>query len=58
MPDQTFVSKARKARFDDLPTFFGYTSEDAERFLKRIKTMINPPDVSDNMNFLKSFVVN
>ncbi len=53
MTDQTFLSKARKARFEDLPTFSGHASEDAERFLKRIKTTINPPDDSDNHEFLE-----
>ncbi len=39
MPDQKLLAKARKARFDDLPNFFGHRSEDVERFLKSIKNI-------------------
>ena len=37
MADQTSLAKARKARFNDLPNFPGYPSEDIEHFLKSIK---------------------
>lgn len=40
MADSTLLSKARKARFDDLPNFSGNPSEDVERFLKSIKNII------------------
>ena len=42
--DQTLLAKARKARFDDLPNFSGYPSEDAEKFLKNIKNLTKPID--------------
>jgi hypothetical protein len=44
MADQTLLAKARKARFDDLPNFSGYPSEDVERFLKSIKNLTKAND--------------
>lgn len=52
-PDQTFLAKARKARFDDLPTFSGHSSENVERFFKRIKNTIRVTDDADNRAFLE-----
>ena len=51
--DHTLLSKARKARFDDLPTFSGHSCEDVERFLKRIKNMTRATDESDNYELLE-----
>ena len=46
MVDSTLLTKARKAHFDDLPSFSGHPSEDVERFLRRIKYFIQITDDS------------
>ncbi|CAF3051325.1 unnamed protein product [Rotaria sp. Silwood2] len=46
MADQILLSKARKARFDDLPKFSGHPSEDVERFLKSIANLTKANDES------------
>ncbi|CAF4479732.1 unnamed protein product, partial [Rotaria sp. Silwood2] len=53
MADQTLLTKARKARFDDLPNFSGHPSEDVERFLKSIKNITKVTDESDNQEILE-----
>ena len=53
MADQTLLAKARKARFDDLPTFSGHPSEDVERFLKSIKNITKANDESENHEILE-----
>lgn len=53
MADTTILSKARKARFDDLPNFSGHPSEDVERFLKSIKYMTKATDESSNHEILE-----
>ncbi|CAF2087768.1 unnamed protein product [Rotaria magnacalcarata] len=53
MTDQTLLSKARKARFDDLPNFSGHPSEDVERFLKSIKNITKANDESENHEILE-----
>jgi hypothetical protein len=53
MADQTLLSKARKARFDDLPNFSGHPSEDVERFLKSIKNITKANDHSENREILE-----
>lgn len=39
MTDTTLLARARKARYDDSPSFSGQLSEDPERFLKSIKNI-------------------
>jgi len=53
MADPTLLSKARKARFDDLPNFSGHPSEDVERFLKSIKNITKATDTSENREILE-----
>lgn len=53
MMDSTVLAKARKARFDDLPSFSGHPSEDVERFLKSIKNITKATDESDNHEILE-----
>jgi isopentenyldiphosphate isomerase len=53
MADQTLLTKARKARFDDLPNFSGHPSEDVERFLKSIKNINKANEESDNHEILE-----
>ncbi|CAF2175575.1 unnamed protein product [Rotaria magnacalcarata] len=53
MADQTLLTKARKARFDDLPNFSGHPSEDVERFLKCIKNITKANDESSNHEILE-----
>jgi hypothetical protein len=53
MADSTLLSKARKARFDDLPNFSGHPSEDVERFLKSIKNITKATDESDDHQLLE-----
>jgi len=53
MADSTLLSKARKARFDDLPNFSGHPSEDVERLLKSIKTITKALDESSNHEILE-----
>jgi hypothetical protein len=53
MADHTLLSKARKARFDDLPNFSGHSSEDVERFLKSIRNITKATDASENMENLE-----
>lgn len=48
MADQTLLAQARKARFDDLPSFSGHPSEDVERFLKSIKNITKASNESEN----------
>ena len=51
--DSTILSKARKARFDDLPSFSGHPSEDVERFLKSIKNITKATNDSINHELLE-----
>ena len=51
--DSTVLSKARKARFDDLPSFSGHPSKDVERFLKSIKNITKAKDDSVNHELLE-----
>ena len=51
--DHTLLSKARKARFDDLPNFSGHPSEDVERFLKTIKRITKAQDETANTEVLE-----
>ncbi|CAF4587004.1 unnamed protein product, partial [Rotaria sp. Silwood2] len=53
MADSTLLAKARKARFDDLPNFSGYPSEDVERFLKCIKNITKANAESENKEILE-----
>lgn len=53
MADSVLVARARKARYDDLPSFSGYPSEDAERFLKSIKNIAKANDDSTDKSFLE-----
>jgi hypothetical protein len=53
MADSTLLTKARKARFDDLPNFSGHPSEDVERFLKSIKNITKATDESDDHQLLE-----
>ncbi|CAF4097207.1 unnamed protein product [Rotaria sordida] len=53
MADQTLLTKAHKARFDDLPNFSGHPSEDVERFLKSIKNITKATDESANQEILE-----
>ena len=53
MADSVLVARARKARYDDLPSFSGYPSEDAERFLKSIKNIAKANDNSTDQSFLE-----
>lgn len=51
--EHTLLAKARKARFDDLPSFSGHPSEDVERFLKSIKNITKATDESSNHELLE-----
>lgn len=51
--DPILIARARKARYDDLPNFSGYPSEDAERFLKSIKNIAKANDSSTDQQFLE-----
>jgi len=53
MADQTLLTKARQAPFDDLPNFSGHPSEDVERFLKSIKNITKATDESNNHEILE-----
>ena len=53
MADPTLIARARKARYDDLPSFSGHTSEDAERFLKSIKNITKAHDDSTDPHLLE-----
>ena len=53
MADSVLLARARKARYDDLPNFSGYPSEDAERFLKSVKNMTKANDDSTDPLFLE-----
>ncbi len=53
MADTVLLARARKARYDDLPTFSGHPSEDAERFLKSIKNITKASDDSTDKLFLE-----
>jgi hypothetical protein len=53
MVDATLVTRARKARYDDLPNFSGHPSEDAERFLKNIKNITKANDDSSDHQILE-----
>jgi hypothetical protein len=53
MADTTLLTKARKARFDDLPNFSGHPSEDVECFLKSIKNITKANDESENREILE-----
>ena len=53
MADLVLVARARKARYDDLPSFSGYPSDDAERFLKNIKNITKANDDSTDQSFLE-----
>jgi Retrotransposon gag protein len=53
MADPTLMARARKARYDDLPSFSGQTSEDAERFLKNIKNITKARDDSVDPQMLE-----
>ena len=53
MMDSTVLSKARKARFDDLPSFSGHPSEDVERFLKSLKNITKATNDSTNHELLE-----
>jgi hypothetical protein len=55
MADQTLLAEARKARFEDLISFSGHSSEDVERFLKSIKNIIKANEESDNHEILENF---
>ena len=53
MADSVLVARGRKARYDDLPSFSEYPSEDAERFLKSIKNITKANDESTDQLFLE-----
>lgn len=53
MADSILVARARKARYDDLPSFSGHSSEDAERFLKSIKHITKANDETTDQQFLE-----
>ncbi|CAF4228982.1 unnamed protein product, partial [Rotaria sp. Silwood2] len=53
MADQILLSKARKARFDDLPKFSGHPSENVDRFLKSITNLTKANDESSKPEVLK-----
>ncbi len=53
MADSTLLTKARKARFDDLPNFSGHPSEDVERFLKSIKNITKATAESNDHQLLE-----
>ena len=53
MADPVLLARARKARYDNLPTFSGHSSEDAERFLKSIKRVAKVTDDSPDQLFLE-----
>jgi hypothetical protein len=53
MADPTLIARARKARYDDLPSFSGHTSEDAERFLKSIKNITKAQEDSNDPHLLE-----
>jgi hypothetical protein len=53
MADPSILARARKARFDDLISFSGQPSEDAERFLKSIKNITKATNESSNHELLE-----
>ncbi|CAF1100623.1 unnamed protein product, partial [Adineta ricciae] len=53
MTDSTILTQARKARFEDLTSFAGHPSEDAERFLKSIKNITKATAESTNLELLE-----
>ena len=53
MADPVLLARARKARYDNLPTFSGHPSENAERFLKSIKRLAKVTDDSPDQLFLE-----
>ncbi|CAF1539566.1 unnamed protein product [Adineta ricciae] len=53
MTDSTILTQVRKARFDDLNSFAGHPSEDAERFLKSIKNITKATSESTNLELLE-----
>lgn len=53
MTDSVLVARARKTRYDDLPSFSGYPSDDAERFLKNIKNITKANDDSTDQSLLE-----
>ena len=53
MTDSALVARARKTRYDDLPSFSGYPSDDAERYLKSIKNITKANDDSTDQSLLE-----
>ncbi len=53
MTDPSILARARKARFDDLTSFSGQPSEDAERFLKSIKNITKTTNEAENREALE-----
>ncbi|CAF3307046.1 unnamed protein product [Rotaria socialis] len=54
LADQTLLSKAENARFDDLPNFSWHPAEDADRFLKSIKNIPKATDESNSHDILEN----
>ncbi|CAF1484303.1 unnamed protein product [Adineta ricciae] len=48
--DTTLLAKARKAHFDDLPSFSRHNPKDAERFLQHNQFLIHVTDDSGATN--------
>lgn len=61
MSDSALVTKARKARFDDLPTFSGLPSEDADLFLKRLRYVFSTDDdtfITHGLHIVRGKLIN
>ncbi|CAF1557793.1 unnamed protein product, partial [Adineta ricciae] len=53
MTDSTILAQARKVRFDNLTSFAGHHSDDAERFLKNIKNITKATSEYTNLELFE-----